>query len=281
MKKTDTSDFKGFDRATLNISWKKSKEEIWQEVFAGLTEQEVQPVRNVVSLQSWLRYTAIAAVAVITLLLSGMWFYTKTVVSPIASRKTVTLPDGSTVLMNAESKISYKPYWWRMQREVNLTGEAFFKVKKGRHFTVVSKDASTTVMGTSFNIYARNDGYTATCMTGKVKVTTASGGSTVFLTPNLQANLINGSLEKQTVEASNSLAWSRYEFFFTSVPLSKVLREISRQYGVEIDCKGSFNEHYTGNFSRKLTIKEALSLVCLPFGINFTTTSTNHYLISE
>ncbi|MDP4270135.1 MAG: FecR domain-containing protein [Bacteroidota bacterium] len=281
MKKSDTSDYKKIEQATFNISWKKSKEEIWQEVFAGLTEQEVQPVRKIVSYQPWLRYTAVAAVAVIALLFSGMWFYTTTVVSPIASRETVTLPDGSTVLMNAETKITYKPYWWKIQREVKLDGEAFFKVKKGKRFTVVSKDASTTVMGTSFNIYARNDGYTATCMTGKVKVTTASGASNIFLTPNLQANLVNGSLEKQTVEASNSLAWSRHEFFFTSAPLSKVLREISRQYGVVIDCQGTFNEHYTGNFSRKLTIKEALSLVCLPFGINFTAISTNHYLISE
>jgi len=280
MKKTDTSDYK-LDQVTFNVSWKKSKEEIWQEVFAGLTEEEIQPAKKMALRQSWLRFAAVAAVAVIALLFSGMWFYTQTIVSPIASREKVTLPDGSTVLLNAETKVSFKPYWWKIQREVKLEGEAFFKVKKGRRFTVVSKDASTSVMGTSFNIYARSDGYTATCMTGKVKVTTTSGTSTVLLTPDLQAILVNGSLEKQTVNASHSLAWIRHEFFFTSTPLSKVLREISRQYGVEIDCKGVFNEQYTGNFSRKLTINEALSLVCLPFGINFTATNSNHYLISE
>lgn len=280
MKKTDTSDNKSLEQVKLNMTWKKSKEEIWQEAFAGLTEAEVRPVRRGTMQSIWLRYSAVAA-AVVVLLFMGMGLYTRTVVSPVAARETVTLPDGSTVLLNAETKISYKPYWWNVNRVVKLEGEAFFKVKKGKRFTVVSKDASTTVMGTSFNIYARNDGYTATCMTGKVKVSTRSGSSVALLTPNLQVNLVNGVLEKQAVDASTSTAWSRHEFFFTSIPLSKVFREISRQYGVVIDTKGTFDEHYTGNFSKKLTIKEVLSLVCLPFGINFTTTNSNHYLISE
>ena len=154
-------------------------------------------------------------------------------------------------------------------------------MKTTRRFTVVSEEASTSVMGTSFNIYARKDGYQATCLTGRVKVTDKSGQSSVLLTPNQQANLVNGTVEQQQYDAKNSIAWSKHEFFFTSTPLDRVLKEISRQYGVQLVCKGNFDESYTGNFSRKLTLKEALSLVCLPFGINFTEIDDNQYLISQ
>ncbi len=280
MKKTDTSDSKNPDQIKFEIPWSRSKEEIWQQVFAQLPEAG-EPVKKSIGIQSWFYYSAVAVVAIVVLLFSGMWFYSETVITPIASQQKVTLPDGSSVLMNAESKLSYKPYWWYIQRQVKLDGEAYFQVKKGKRFTVISKDATTSVLGTSFNIYARNDGYEATCLTGKVKVATRHGGKTVILTPNLQATLMNGYWEKRDVDASHSIAWSRHEFFFTSAPLSKVLQEIARQYGVEIICKGRFDEQYTGNFSKELSVKEVLSLVCLPFGVNFTAINNNQYLISE
>lgn len=280
MRKTDTSDFKDPDQIKFEIPWSKSKEEIWQQVFAQLPEAE-KPAGKSFLMQNWFRYSAVAAVAILVLLISGMWFYSETLISPIASQQKVTLPDGSSVLMNAESRLSYKPYWWHIQRQVKLEGEAYFEVKKGDRFTVVSKKASTSVLGTSFNIYARNDGYETTCLTGRVKVTARQGGRIVILTPNLQAVLMNGNLEKREVDATHSIAWSRHEFFFTSAPLSKVLQEIARQYGVEIICKGSFSNQYTGNFSKELSVKEVLSLVCLPFGVNFTAINNNQYLISE
>lgn len=263
----------------FDIPWAKTKEEIWESTFASLPKPVVAPKTRRFSMS--FAYSSVAAVAAIVLLLSFSYFYEKTVVSPIASHLQVELPDGSTVLMNAETSVSYKPLWWYMQREVNLDGEAFFKVKKGERFAVKSHAATTSVLGTTFNIYARKDGYEATCLTGKVKVEPTASSEVVVLTPQQKAVVADGHINQQTVAAEQSVAWSRSEFCFTSVELSKVFAEISRQYGVQIDCQANFEERYTGNFSRKMPIDKVLSLVCLPFGINFTAINQDQYQISK
>ncbi|MDD2797399.1 MAG: FecR domain-containing protein [Bacteroidales bacterium] len=262
----------------LKMKWNKSKEEIWAEKFASISTPEVKPRKLTLRFM----YSGIAAAVLLMLMISFSWMYSKTVVSPIASHMQVELPDGSVVLMNAETKVSYKPLWWYVQREVNLTGEAFFKVKKGKRFAVKSNAAVTSVLGTTFNIYARADGYEVTCLTGKVKVEPRLGINLTVLTPRQKAVVDRkGEIVQQQVEPEQSIAWSRSEFYFTSVQLSKVLEEISRQYGVKIECKGNFDDQYTGNFSKNMPIEQVLNLVCLPFGINFTAVNENQYLISK
>lgn len=265
------------DSVRFRIPWSQSKEEIWERTFAALETPQKAP-RKVLFTYT---YGSVAAVALLVLMLSFSWLYKKNVSTPIASHLQVELPDGSTVLMNAETSISYKPIWWFIQREVQLNGEAFFKVKKGKRFAVKSDAATTSVLGTTFNIYARKDGYEATCLTGKVKVEPTISKEVVVLTPQQKAVVNDGHILQQKVAAEQSVAWSRKEFCFTSVDLNKVFSEISRQYGVTIDCKIDFDERYTGNFSKKMPIEQVLNLVCLPFGINFTAVNQNQYQISK
>ncbi len=270
-----------FDSVRFAIPWSQSKQDIWTSTFASLPMPESGQKLPRKALFSF-TYSAIAAVAIVMLLISFSWMYTKTASTPIASQMQIELPDGSTVLMNAETSVSYKPLWWIIQREVKLNGEAFFKVKKGKRFAVISKDATTSVMGTSFNIYARHDGYEVTCMTGKVKVEPTTSEEVVVLTPNKKAVVADdGHIVQHAVTAERSLAWSKNEFCFTSAELSKVFDEISRQYGVEIVWKGNFTDKYTGNFSKQMPIEQVLNLVCLPFAINFTAVNQNQYLISK
>ncbi|MFZ4455266.1 MAG: FecR family protein [Bacteroidales bacterium] len=279
MRQTDKYNPQKFESVRFDIPWAKSKEEIWESAFASLPMPDVAPKTRRFSMS--FAYSSVAAVAAIVLMLAFSFVYKKTAVSPIASHLQVELPDGSTVLMNAETSVSYKPLWWYIQREVNLDGEAFFKVKKGKRFAVKSHAATTSVLGTTFNIYARKDGYEATCLTGKVKVEPTTSKEVVVLTPHQKAVVASGHINQQAVAAEQSVAWSRSEFCFTSVELSKVFAEISRQYGVQIDCQTTFEERYTGNFSRKMPIDKVLNLVCLPFGINFTAINQNQYQISK
>lgn len=261
----------------FEIPWSKTREEIWQSTFATLDVPQKEIRRSLFPY----KYASVAAVAVLLLMISFSFIYKKTITTPIASHLQIELPDGSTVLMNAETSVSYKPFWWIIQREVQLNGEAFFKVKKGKKFSVKSEAATTSVLGTTFNIYARKDGYEATCLTGKVKVEPTVSKEVVVLTPHQKAVVNEGHILQQNVAAEQSVAWSRKEFCFTSVDLNKVFDEISRQYGVAIDCKIDFDERYTGNFSKKMPVEQALNLVCLPFGINFTAVNQNQFQISK
>ncbi|MFQ5771306.1 MAG: FecR family protein, partial [bacterium] len=99
----------------------------------------------------------------------------------------VSLPDNSEVNLNAESSIKYPPKSWAKQREVILTGEAFFKVAEvGTPFSVRSGFVVTSVLGTSFNVRARGIQVEVACVTGKVSVKSLQKAyEPVILSPGL------------------------------------------------------------------------------------------------
>ena len=104
-------------------------------------------------------------------------------------KQTVILPDGSIAQLNGSSTLKYHPYWWNISRNISLEGEAFFEVAKGSKFSVESKNGTTSVLGTSFNIYARSNQYEVVCVTGKVWVENATGEVSTIITPNQKAVL--------------------------------------------------------------------------------------------
>src|SRR5690606_22489623 len=91
------------------------------------------------------------------------------------------LPDNSKVVLNSDSEAEYKSWNWNKKRSVELKGEAFFKVAKGKTFDVNTSLGKVTVVGTQFNVKARDNRFDVTCFEGKVKVTYKN--EEVFLTP--------------------------------------------------------------------------------------------------
>ena len=89
----------------------------------------------------------------------------------LAENVTVSLPDLSEVTLNADSKITYNEDSWIKSRSLNLEGEAYFKVAKGKTFDVIINIGIVTVVGTEFNVKARKDYFEVTCFEGIVKVT--------------------------------------------------------------------------------------------------------------
>ena len=67
------------------------------------------------------------------------------------------LPDGSTFVLNADSRLSYDKNNWGTARKISLTGEAFFSVQKGAVFSVETPTGSVQVLGTKFNVWSRNN----------------------------------------------------------------------------------------------------------------------------
>ena len=69
-----------------------------------------------------------------------------------AEQKTIKLPDGSEVVLNAKSVVNFTQKDWDTNRSIQLKGEAFFKVKKGSTFRVQTPKGQVTVLGTKFNV---------------------------------------------------------------------------------------------------------------------------------
>lgn len=274
--------FDGKDEDTrfpeIDLKYTVSKDEVW----ANLSRQMEEPQSNMrkVSFTPFYKMAFAASLLLLIGIAGFLRFYTKTVYTSAGQHLTFSLPDSSVIELNAQSTVKFHPYWFSFARIITLDGEAFFKVKHGNQFKVKSLKGETTVLGTSFNIYSRDNDYSVTCFTGKVRVV-AGKSESVLLNPNEQA-FINKDGFLRFVQEANSQAvksWRDHMFVFTGSPIVSVLQEIERQYNIKIHFKADSNLTYTGNFSKSLPEKEVLDLVCTSLGLKFEARSGTEYFI--
>lgn len=276
-------DFDGKDEdirfPEIDLQYTVSKDEVW----ANLSQQMEEPQSNVrkVSFTYFYKMAFAASVLLLIGIAGFLRFYTKTVYTSAGQHLTLILPDSSVVELNAQSTVKFHPYWFSFARTLSLNGEAFFKVMHGKQFKVKSLKGETTVLGTSFNIYSRNNDYNVTCFTGKVRVVSIEKSERVLLNPNEQA-FINKDGFLRFVQEDNVQtvkSWRDHMFVFTGSPIVSVLQEIERQYNIEIHFKADSSLTYTGNFSKSLSEKEVLDLVCTSLGLKFETRSGTEFLV--
>ena len=193
--------------AGIHIAWSKSKEEIWTQLEQRIEAKQPAGKTVVMGYRAWL------AVAATVILLAGiaviMQVYTKTTRVPAGKHSSILLPDGTHIQLNAQSSVTYKPLLWNFSRKLRFEGEAYFEVEPGRKFEVISEYGKTTVLGTSFNIYARNKNYLVTCVTGRVMVTETQNNKTAVLYTGQKAVLkSDGSLNVFSgVNTEHSISW--------------------------------------------------------------------------
>lgn len=258
--------------------WQRNEAEVWTSLEARI---DAQPKgRSLNFYFSPAKWAVAASIIVIISLVSFLRFYSITIETSAGQHLLAELPDHSKVILNAQSILSYHPYWWKINRKVQLQGEGFFEVEKGRRFTVESTKGTTQVMGTSFNIYAREEIYTVTCITGSVKVKSKLGFETV-LKPNSKAEIeSNGKIKVQSnIETFPEISWKKNIFLFTASPVLKVFLEIERQYGVKIEARINNYSRYTGNFTKDQNVEEILGYVCPALGLQYSRMSEGKYLI--
>lgn len=226
----------------------------------------------------------IMSVAASLIILFGIWyiFIRKPLTEVMVAKGEHTeyqLPDGSQVSLNAESKIFFTKEKFNTNRRLNLDGEAFFSVKKGKTFTVSTRYADIKVLGTSFNIFARDSVFKASCLTGKVSVT--SKDQSFILTPGESAEFTNGNLTKFNDKNITTVAsWRIGEFNFENAPLTSVFQEIERQFNVTFVYNKMDTKYFTGSFTNK-NLVNALDIVCIPMGLTYEIGTNSNIFISE
>jgi ferric-dicitrate binding protein FerR (iron transport regulator) len=264
----------------IEIPYKKSKEDAWAEIQQKFSSV---PAPRIIFFKANRLTSGIAAtIILLAAFFSLLRFYTTNIYCPAGQHLSHILPDGSSVEMNADSKLTYKPFWWRFERQVGFEGEAFFEVKKGSNFKIVSLLGHTQVLGTSFNIYSRENEYFVTCYTGQVMVTSLTSEE-VILSPNYEAriNPDGNIIVMKEAKAGISHSWINNRFIFTSRPFDLVLKEIERQYGLTVILQVNQDYFYTGYFSKNKPVEEVLDLVCKPFGLTFVRISEREYKIVQ
>ena len=168
----------------------------------------------------------------------------------IASHK---LPDGSEVMLNANSKLSMKESWKGGEdREVWLEGEAFFHVKKTsakNRFIVHSNGMDIIVTGTQFNVVNRQGESNVLLKEGSVTLKTKDG-RTIKMLPGDFVTFNNNLPQKGTTPEEKVLAWTQAKLFFENTPLVDAAKIISQHYGVKVKVEKDIeNESVDGILS--------------------------------
>ena len=209
-----------------------------------------------------------AAAAVVLLLASAYFFNTSLPVhiqTNFGEQKTFALNDGSEAVLNAKSYIQY-PKKWKDKRELDLHGEAFFKVKKGKSFTVNTNNGTVTVLGTQFDVNSRPDFFLVKCYEGKVRV--IQNRDTIYLTKGKAYQNSNSKVDQWDF-TTNQPNWFKGESDFKSVPLKVVINELENQYKIKIKSdKIDALQLFTGSFSHQ-DLNIALKSVFLPMDIDY------------
>ena len=185
-----------------------------------------------------------------------------------AELEKINLPDNSTVVVNAKSQIKFNKSDYKETRKLDLDGEAFFEVEKGKPFTVNTKLGMIEVLGTSFNVYARDNQFEVVCETGKVRVTLNKSKKAIELTPGERCYLDNGNLLKNK-RTQKSNHWIDGLFHFEDDQLKDVIAEMERQFNVKFETNDvDISEKYNGFFNKK-EFDKSLESVFWPLKIKF------------
>lgn len=166
----------------------------------------------------------------------------------------LALADGTEVWLNATSKLRFPFNFSGDKREVYLEGEGYFNVAKkdGQPFIVHTAHAAITVLGTTFNVNAYQDGVTTTSLVSG-KVITSGGSGEVTLRPGQQVAFADG--HKPIVDNFDSdevLAWMRGLYVFHNTSLATIAAVIERWYGVKVvfDDPSLGDKKFTGGLEK-------------------------------
>jgi ferric-dicitrate binding protein FerR (iron transport regulator) len=240
---------------------------------APVISEEKQTVTPIRRLFPWKTIAGIAAAVVLTLF--AWWQFSDDYRVPSAStslstkageKKELNLPDGSSVHLNALSSLGYSPEKWATNRYVVLEGEAYFTTKKGKRFTVHTELGQVEVVGTVFNVFARDTLLEVQCLNGKVQVSDPESLK-VLLKSGEQVNVLNGRLQKRQGLAFTPV-WFKGTSAFRSAPLERVFAEMQRQYGVVVVADSIGGRTFSGKFIHD-DLNKALKMVCDPMRLQY------------
>ena len=148
----------------------------------------------------------------------------------------VALPDGTSVIINAGSSLSYTSEFNKVSRDVFLEGEAYFDVASNPDipFRVLTTGCSFSVFGTKFNIsaYPDDEFVRGTLLEGSLRFESDKGEQ--LLVPGQEITFEEGHYSLQEVDASQSCSWINGDIKYDSIPFSELCRRISRVYDVEV-----------------------------------------------
>lgn len=201
------------------------------------------------------KWIQVAAIILLPISIAAIWYLYKensqlsseemVVATGIGEHAKITLPDGTDVNLNAESKLCYIPKTYnKKERQIRFDGEGYFQVRKDkqRPFLINAQGLNVRVLGTKFNLLARKKDASAvlSLQEGSVLFSSLLTGMNVILKPNQKAILNQSTgiiIVKKEENFQDIIAWRRKELVFRNAPLRSVINSIEKNYNIKIRIK--------------------------------------------
>lgn len=187
-----------------------------------------------------------------------------TISTPRGGQYQVILPDGSKVWLNAASSLKYPTSFAGNERNVQLTGEAYFEVAKNpqKPFKVSVNNLNVKVLGTHFNImaYSDEDAIKTTLLEGSVQLT--AGGSSSMLKPDQQGIVKDSHINVIDVDAEKFVAWKNGYFEFNRCSILDIMKQLSRWYDMQVVYEGKISDdEFVGRIERTAKLSRVLHIL--------------------
>lgn len=193
------------------------------------------------------------------------------VYSPAGMISKLTLPDGSKVILNNNSTLSYPVKFSGNERKIELDGEAFFEIEKDslKPFLINTEGMNVRVLGTSFNLkaYEADNETILSLKDGIVQAETTRKGEKehIKLVPGEQlvVDRLAETLERKKVNINWYTAWVDGRMVYRDETLSRILKDIEQRFDIDIVVQDSclLKDKYFVSFSHGETVKQMLFLL--------------------
>jgi transmembrane sensor len=205
-----------------------------------------------------------------------------TIIAPMGSKALTFLPDGSKVWLNAGSKIVYSIEGQNNEREVILTGEAYFDVAKeiDRPFVVEAQGLLVRVYGTEFNVkaYPEERVVETTLVEGSISVTVKDKPSDIVtLNPNQQVSYFKATEDRgeslvvtRGIDPARYTLWINDKLQITGETLGSLAVMLERKYDVRIyfEVPQLKELRFTG-YIEKETIEQVLEMIKISSSVDY------------
>jgi len=225
----------------------------------------------------------IAAILFVPVLLTGIWLFSNpfpifkkqvsyhTVQVPLGMTSSIILPDGTKVALNAGSTLRYPVTFDQKTRDVQLSGEAYFEVKKIRRqpFIVSTSDIAIQVTGTSFNCsaYPEDKRIETALVEGEIRISGLNGGEQgLSVKPGELAvfSRSGNTIKKFSADLDKYISWKSGKLIFRDDSMTTVLAKLGRWYNVEFQVvdEEMLGYEYSATFSGE-SLDQVLKMLSL------------------
>lgn len=211
-------------------------EQLWNDINANIDRAHRLKIKRL----QHITLAVAAAIAVVAVSFS-LWFFNSSITINTSYGKTqeVFLPDGSRILLNANSSLKYsRAYNWVSSRKVFLKGEAYFKVTHGVPFSAYTQNLVVQVLGTEFNIKERRGITQVALVKGKVAI---KGAITNAIKPAIlkpsELFLYNENTQESAKIAINAqlyTAWTSNRVIVENATVNSIIKDFEDLYGQRI-----------------------------------------------